>query len=256
MNRFLFLTIAALLALDAAGQKFEVVSVKPFQRAGGGFQGVLPSCKGGRFAAIAPLLVTLQWAYDLQTAEQTREMRTKLPSWTETPDGFYALEATTGPNVTGQECKLMAQKLFEDRFQFRYHWETVRGDVYELVVAKGGFKMQPADPDSPAANVNVVINGNPQTFPPDSIAWTGTTMDELAQRLTNNARRLPVIDKTGVEGRFKYKIAYSTGAETDREFADPDLFTALEQQLGLKLQEAKGPVRHFVVDGMERPDVN
>jgi uncharacterized protein (TIGR03435 family) len=81
-------------------------------------------------------------------------------------------------------------------------------------------------------------------------------MDELVQRLTNNARRLPVINKTGIQGKYRYKIAYSTGAAADREFADPDLFTALEQQLGLKLQAASGPVVHFVVDSIEKPDAN
>jgi uncharacterized protein (TIGR03435 family) len=250
--------VAALLfTLCAYGQTFEVTSVKPYAPRGAGFQGVQPACKGGHFEAITPVFITMQWAYNLQTAQQTQEMRDKLPQWTQSISGSYELEATTRPDVTEEECKVMAQKLFEDRFHFKYHWDTVTGTVYEMVVARGGFKMQPADPNDPASNLNVTVNGRPsQPPPPEFPVWQGTTMDDLAQRLTNNPRRLPVINKTGIQGKYKFRIAYSAGAEANREFADPDLFTAVEQQFGLRLQEARGPSAHFVVDSIEKPGEN
>ncbi len=219
-------------------------------------QPVLPACRNGHFKSVAPLLIPLQWAFNLQTTQQTLEMRAKLPQWTESPDGLYDLEATTRPDITEDECRIMVQKLFADRFHFKFHWDTETGPVYEMVVARAGFKMQPADPDNPAANVDITRNGRPDQPAPDSPRWQGTTMDELAQGLTNNARRLPVINKTGIEGRYKYKLRYSVGADLDRDFADPDWLIAVEQQFGLKLQEARGPVAHFIVDSMERPDTN
>ncbi|MEO5925478.1 MAG: TIGR03435 family protein [Bryobacteraceae bacterium] len=249
------LTTALLFAFGAYAQTFEVTSVKPYVPGSG--QGVLPACKNGRFRSVGPLLIPLQWAFNLQTTQQTLEMRAKLPQWTESTAAFYDLEATTRPDATDEECRIMAQKLFADRFRFRFHWDTETGPVYEMVVARSGFKMQPADPDNPAANIEVTRNSRPdQPFAPESSVWKGISMDDLAQMLTNNARGLPVFNKTGIEGRYKYKLAYSVGAEANREFADPELFTAVEQQFGLRLQEARGPVSHFVVDSMERPDTN
>jgi uncharacterized protein (TIGR03435 family) len=82
-------------------------------------------------------------------------------------------------------------------------------------------------------------------------------MDELVQFLVGiNPGRLAVIDKTGIPGRYKLKITYSGAAAATREFADPDLFTAIEQQLGLKLEDARGPVAHFVLESIEKPGEN
>jgi len=248
--------VALLLAFCANGQTFEVTSVKPLTPKGPGFQGVQPGCKGGRFAAITPVFLTIMWAYDLETAQQTDEIRAKLPQWAQSISGSYELEATTRPDVTEEECRKMAQKLFEDRFHFKYHWDTVTGTVYEMVPARGGFKMPPADPNDTASNVSITVNGRSSKLLPDSPMWKGITMDELANLLSGNPGHIPVINKTGLQGRYKLKIAYSAGAGANSDFADPNLLAAAEQQLGLKLQEARGPVRHFVVDSIEKPDAN
>ena len=136
------LALALLFTISASAQTFDVTSVKPYVPRGGGFQGIQPACKAGHFQAITPVFITMQWAYNLQTAQQTQEMREKLPEWTQSISGAYELEATTEPDVTEEECKAMARKLFEDRFHFKYHWDNVTGYVYEMVVARGGFKMQ------------------------------------------------------------------------------------------------------------------
>ncbi len=250
--------IAALLfAFCTHAQTFDVISVKPHNPVGGGFQGVQPGCKGGRFQAITPVFITLQWAYDLRTAQQTEELRAKLPQWAQSIAGSYDLEATTRPDVTEEQCRLMTQKLFEDRFRFKFHWDTVTGQVYEMVVASGGFKMPPADPNDPASNLSMTFNGREAQPPPaDFPVWQGTTMDDMASRLSSNAERLPIINKTGIQGKYKLKLRYSAGAGLKADFADPDLFTAVEQQLGLKLQKANGPIVHFVVDSIEKPDAN
>jgi uncharacterized protein (TIGR03435 family) len=241
----------------AAPLQFEVTSVKPLSPKPLGFQGVTPACKGGHFAAITPVFITIEWAYDLQTAEQAAELREKLPQWAQSISGSYELEATTRPNVTEQECRVMTQKLFEDRFHFKYHWDTVTGRVYEMVVARGGFKMRPADPNDPASNLSITVNGVPAQPPPaDFPVWQGTTMDDMASRLSGNPDRIPVINKTGIQGKYKLKLTYSYGPGLNSAFADPDMITAVEQQLGLKLQEARGPVAHFVVDSIEKPDAN
>lgn len=242
---------------QGASPIFEVTSVKPLSPKPLGFQGVMPACKGGHFAAITPVFITIEWAYDLQTVEQVAELREKLPQWAQSISGSYELEATTRANVTEEECRVMTQKLFEDRFHFKYHRDTVTGRVYEMVVARGGFKMPPADPNDPASNYSITFNGSPAPPPPaDFPVWQGTTMDDMASMLSGNPDRIPVINKTGIQGRYKLKLTYSAGQGLNSAFADPDMITAAEQQLGLKLQEARGPVAHFVVDSIEKPDAN
>lgn len=82
-------------------------------------------------------------------------------------------------------------------------------------------------------------------------------MDELASWIiASNPERVPVINKTGLQGMYKFKIAYSAGRAADHDLGDPDVITAVEQQLGLKLVASRGPVQHFVVDSIEKPDEN
>ncbi len=251
------LVLTLLFTLTVSAQTFDVTSVKPLEPKPIGFQGVQPACKAGRFAAITPVFVTIQWAYDILTAQQTAELREKLPPWTQSVSGSYELEATTRPDVSESECKAMARKLFEDRFHFKYHWDTGTGPVYEMVVARGGFMMQLADSNDPKANFDVTVNGRPQQPPPPEFPiWQGTSMEDLAQRLSNNPRGLPVIDKTGIQGKYKFKIRYSAGPGLNADFADPDFIGAAQQQFGIRLQEARGPVSHFVVDSIQKPDVN
>lgn len=122
LMRLLALTL--LLSLGVSGQTFEVVSVRPFVRGDPNFQGIQPACSGGRFSAITPVFLTMAWAYDI-TPNQFPEFREKLPQWAQSVSGAYVLQATTRRDVTVDECRKMAQHLFEDRFHFKYHLETV-----------------------------------------------------------------------------------------------------------------------------------
>jgi uncharacterized protein (TIGR03435 family) len=242
---------------QTAPMTFDVTSVKPLSPKHAGFQGVQPACKGGHFEANTPVFITMEWAYNLD-AHQNAEFRDQLPKWTQTTRDSYELAATTGPDVTDEQCRKMTQKLFEDRFHFKYHWDTTTGKVYEMTPARGGFKMEPANPGDTASNASITVSGKESKPLPESSLWLGITMDELASFISAGIPRdfTPVIDKTGIQGRFKLKIAFALGAAVNRPFADPDLFSAVEQQLGLKLQEARGPIAHFVVDSIAMPDPN
>ncbi len=247
------LAVSLLLALSASAQTFEVTSVKPFKRGDPGFQGIQPACNGGHFTAVTPLFLTMEWAYDM-SPNQADEFRAKMPEWAQSISGAYELQATTQPGVTEDKCRKMAQHLFEDRFHFKYHLETVMGRVYEMVPSRGALKMQPAD-DSPGWSVT--INGREGQPLPGIPVRKGVTMDELANWIAaTNPDRTPVINKTGLQGVYKFKIAFSAGAGLNRDFADPDVVTAVQQQLGLKLQKSRGPVQHFIVDSIEKPEEN
>ena len=247
------LALPLLFSLSTAAQTFEVISVKPFKGGPPGFQGIQPACNGGHFVAVTPVFLTMEWAYDMTTT-QAEEFRAKLPLWAQSISGAYELQATTQAGVTEDTCRKMAQHLFEDRFHFKYHLETVTGKVYEMTAARGGLKMQPAD-DSPGWNVT--INGRSTQNLPGVPERKGITIDELADWITAmNPERVPVINKTGLQGMYKFKIAFSRGSAANSDLADPEVIAAVEQQLGLKLQESRGPVQHFIVESIEKPDEN
>jgi len=248
-----FLAISFLLALPAFAQTFDVISVKPFKGAPPGFQGIQPGCKGGHFAAVTPVFLTMEWAYNTNPM-QDDEFRAKLPIWAQSISGSYELQATTRPDVTESECRKMAQHLFEERFHFKYHMETVTEKVYEMVIGKGGLKMKPAD-DSPGWSIT--LNGFEAKSLPGTPVRHGITMDDLANFISGaDLDHTPVVNKTGLEGMYKFKIAFSRGAGANLNFADPDIFTAVEQQLGLKLQDSRGPVQHYVIESIDKPDEN
>jgi uncharacterized protein (TIGR03435 family) len=245
--------LSLLLGLTASAQTFEVISVKPFKGGPPGFQGIQPGCKNGHFAAVTPVFLTMEWAYDMPPGQAT-EFQEKMPLWAQSISGSYELQATTQPGVTEDQCRKMTQHLFEDRFHFKYHLENITAKMYEMVLARGGLKMPPAD-DSPGWNVT--INGRETQFLPGTPVRKGITMDELANWITGtNPDRTPVINKTGLEGTYKFKLAFSRGAGANLDFADPDVITAIQQQLGLKLQESRGPVQHLIVESIEKPDEN
>jgi uncharacterized protein (TIGR03435 family) len=182
-------------------------------------------------------------------------------------DGNPRIEQMVGP---------MMQALLEERFKLKVHRAAKEVPVYELVLAKGGPKFQRTKEGS---CVTVDLNHMPQPTPgepfptycgsqtmqrkgPAMVMFAhGMTMEGLAgERLPRMAGR-PVIDKSGLTGMFDFQLEFAL--ET-REFqtregdppSAPDIFAALQQQLGLKLEPAKGSVDLLVIDHAERPMEN
>lgn len=170
----------------------------------------------------------------------------------------------------------MMQALLEDRFQLTIHRQTAEGPVYLLTVARGGPKLHPftegsctpystlpRPPIEPGQkNCERMING----ISP-SVEAQGATLDEFCKTLRMVVDR-PVIDKTGIAGRFDIRVEFSREGTAMGGIRDgvpvpasdsigpPEIFTALQQQLGLKLERAKGPVSMLVIDHIERPTKN
>ena len=132
--------------------------------------------------------------------------------------------------------------------------------VYHLVVAKGGSKLgegRPAD--------------NLPTRGPDAqqLSWNNTrviaknlTMQRFCDGMLSPRMRRMVIDKTGLPNAYEFKMQFvpdevaATKASADTDAAGPSFLTALQEQLGLRLEAAKGPVKIFVVDKVEKPSAN
>jgi uncharacterized protein (TIGR03435 family) len=160
-----------------------------------------------------------------------------------------------------QESRLtrqLIQQLLADRFKLAVHWENKELPVYALVVAKNGPKLEKAKD----ANGTSINSGN------GKLTAKGVTMEKLAQTLTGLTERELgrfVIDRTGLEGRYDLALAWSPedrSAAMVNSSADnaappgPSIFTALQEQLGLKLESTKGTVEALVIDEIEQPSEN
>ncbi len=203
------------------------------------------------------------------------------PAWAKTT--AFDIEAKVAPDdapklkaLKMEQRRQMMVALLEERFGLKYHHETRDLPMYELVVAKGGAKLQaskpdPAGPDqgpgpapSPGRHM-LMMNGR------GHIESTGTGMAGLVRLLSGQLGRT-VVDKTGLTGDFDYKLdwtpdemasAMTKGGNpapgdnaASPDAAGPSLFTALEEQLGLKLESTKGPVDVIVIDQLEQPTAN
>jgi bla regulator protein blaR1 len=141
----------------------------------------------------------------------------------------------------------MLQTLLADRFQLRIHREVKDMPVYALVTAKGGSKLKPPDPSKMGMRTLAGAEGIHIT------AWQGS-MGKLADQLSVTAER-PVLDKTGLPGNYAFTLAFTPVAgAADSDI--PSLSTALEEQLGLKLEPQRAPLEVIVIDNVSPPSAN
>ncbi len=200
------------------------------------------------------------------------------PDWVNTDN--YQIEAKAEGNPS-QEMMMgpMLQALLEDRFKLKLHRETKEGPAYALTVAKGGFKL-PRLPDGSCVPLDlekVRAPLAPGDAPPNFCGAGGIArrgmLETRANTLENFSRMLsrvfsrPVIDKTGIAGLYNFHLEFTPddstpwlvppgGATPADPAGGPSIFTAIQEQLGLKLESAKGPGEILVIDSVERPSEN
>ena len=236
-------TVALLIAMAtlAPGQKFEVASIRPPAATGILKIDFLP---GGRFSAKnITVRMLLRNAYSVQDYQIAGG-----PGWTAS-DGFD-IEATAGADageVSRDQVFRMIQGLLADRFQLVVHREIRQVPVYNLVTGKNGPTMTAAESSAEIA----------RTMKMGELVTKKMSMTTLANLLVFELQR-PVIDATGLKGDFAFTLQYTRGlGESDAVPTErPSLFTAVQDQLGLKLESAKGPVEMLVIDHVERPSQN
>jgi uncharacterized protein (TIGR03435 family) len=142
------------------------------------------------------------------------------------------------------------RSLLGDRFGLRLHREERVMPIYELVVARSGPKLSPAA-DGPEG----------LTSGPGRLKGTSVKVSAIASALSDATGRV-VIDRTGLNGYYDYTLAWTpdmvSGAvpQASEKGGGVSLFTAVQEQLGLKLKAAKGPVEVLVIDGAEKPSAN
>ncbi len=140
----------------------------------------------------------------------------------------------------------MLQSLLTDRFKLRVHYESKVQPVYELVSARGGPKLKPLPAERKPGGGR---------FGRGEITLHGRPVAVLAHFLSQFAGRT-VIDKTGLAGNYDIDLKWTPEDQQGTPDAGPTIFTAIQEQLGLKLISTKGPVEVLVVDHVERPSDN
>ena len=237
--------LALLLSLlPATAASFEVASIKPYVSLGDRSKGKRGIAEATRMTFNGPTIrvtdITLPqlilFAYGLQDYELNEQ---SLPTWrSEQFDILAKAEGDTA--LTRDQFRQLFQSLLADRFQLKFHRETKQTSAYLLTLAKDGSKMKVSGPES-KGSMSLTSAG---------MTVDGWTMDQLAQYFSATQRE-PVLNATGLKDRYDFKLAWSLPNETNSPY--PSLFTAVQEQLGLKLERSKEPIQVFVVDSATRP---
>lgn len=182
------------------------------------------------------------------------------PAWTES-DHYDIVAVTPGEaRPTRDKQMAMLRSLLTDRFKLGFHREQKEFSIYELSVVKSGPRLKPSTlpPDDPAALISTVY---PQRI---LLPARNATMGEFTSLLQRAVLDRPVVDKTGLSGKYDFDLEWAPdetqfGGEVPPASADAPaapFFTAIQQQLGLKLEATRGPVAALIVDTVERPSSN
>ena len=252
-------TLAGVILCGAAmfaQSGFEVVSIKPSDPLSSNMRmGVGPG--GGFEARGVTLRLLMQQAYNIRDFQISGG-----PGWIGTDkydivtkdEAKGASEADLDNMTEAQRDEFQdrllgkLQALLADRFQLKAHRETKELPVYELTVAKGGSRLQAAADDGGGSNLSSRRTDDGKS----QISGKHFPIANMARFLSGQVGRT-VIDKTGLSGKYDFQLTY---APDMGDITGPSLFTALQEQLGLKLDAQKGPVEVVVVDSVEKASAN
>jgi uncharacterized protein (TIGR03435 family) len=235
--------VAALFAAVLAAQTpaFEVASIKP-NRSGSGDSSIRRTA-GQITMENVSLRKWILYAYGIP---DDRDYAISGPSWLQSESFDMAAKWVGEPSR--EQTQMMLQNLLAERFKLQLHKETRPAAGYALVVAKGGPKIKAEEPGQSRTNGR-----------PGHLEATKVTLQKLADVLAKLTGQ-PVANETGLTGSFSFTLEW-TPDETQRFGIAPDsptapsgatLFSALQEQLGLKLEGRKTAVEVLVVDRIER----
>ena len=271
-------TLACLLAAAAGwGQSFEVASVKPAgpvyggggrgdTGAGGigiGCDGNAPRMDGKRFTVTTTPYALISWAYGYNKTwgcsyVSFANLVTGGPDWIRSerfeiqavmPDRSPAYTFAEFMRGDATDLEKMIQNLLAERFKLAVHREMKEVPAYALSVAKSGSKLVTSKSDDQR-----MLGG--RGMPDGSNRMIGRKVEvrDLAFMLLMTTRR-PVIDRTGLSGEFNFDVNFAP-FDSPAETSAPSLFTALQEQLGLKLENTKTPLEGIAIDHVEKPEGN
>ena len=206
-----------------------------------------PVARGNRVTGTASTLLDL-----ITTAYALRyEQISGAPGWAGNDHYDIDAKAQGDGRISIDEFRQMMQSLLADRFQLKIRRLTKDTPAYALVTAKNGHKLKEAAGDAIGGNLTRRTTSGSLIM-----EITRGSMEALAQQVSRSAGR-PVVDKTGLTGLYQYRLEWlPENRISDTESNIPSVFTALEEQLGLKLEATRVPFQFLVVDHAERPSEN
>jgi uncharacterized protein (TIGR03435 family) len=234
------------------GDSFEVATIKPSAPEE---HGRAIGWEGRHFTArYTTISQMVQFAYNLQEKQIV-----DAPAWFDTATYDIEAQAEAGQPVAA-DFRVMLQHLLEERFAMRTHNDERILPAFALVEAKGGAKLEPPK-EQPGMTPGVRIQRGPHQFV--RVLAVHGTMPELAAELQRVETDRPVVDRTGLAGEFDFSFTatsekpfFSGESPATGDDAPPILFTAIQEQLGLKLEPVKTRVKCLVIDHVERPSAN
>lgn len=271
-----FLSLATFIAIcgswvraqSSPPRSFDVISIKPNRSINSG-NSYGDSISGTFTARNLSLLALIEYAYDVKEGQIEG-----LPAWADSEK--YDIDAKVDDATAAQERSLSrderakltstrVQSLFADRFALRLHHETKDMPVLALTIAKSGAKL--------SKEAATPVPGDPHPMPPGSIVIGAPGAERSIKSnqmplamLINFLSGLPevsgrvLLDETGLTGKYTFNLRWTpqnlSEPTTSPETPGPSLFTALEEQLGLRLESTKVPVDVLVVDHVEEPSPN
>jgi uncharacterized protein (TIGR03435 family) len=269
--------------------KFEAASIRPCD----GSQPLPASSPGRLTVGCSPLAYLILQAYAPRDANGRRispplDVRVEGgPGWINSDRYAINAKAADGTSQVTMRGPMM-QVLLEDRFKLKLHRETRDIPAYALTVSNSDAKLrkleergcvvldttnpfEPAKPPEPGQKPTckgLLIGGSGQTQIYTAEA-EGVTLDQLSGLYGIAALDRPVINRTGVTGSFSFRLQFVADEATNRfplpaggaptataSDSGPSIFTALEEQLGLKLESTKGPAQFLIIESVERPSEN
>jgi uncharacterized protein (TIGR03435 family) len=270
-----FILALVVVAMSASAAQFEVASIKSCADGNAAGRSTPPprTSPGRVILECRSVMQLIQEAYILFADGRFNYTSVPVrggPGWLDSARYTINAKAEGDPGVETMMGPLL-QKLLEDRFQLKIHRETTQVSVYEMTVARRGAKMTRVEegsciPISLDRDLAPHAAGQPRPdvcgtggfsrkAPNTTINLHAITLDDFAKKLAIVLGR-PVIDKTSIAGMFDFHLKFSADEGAGADDAAPSIFTALQEQLGLKLEQAKGPGESLVIDGVERPSEN
>ena len=223
-------------------QQFEVAVIRP-NLAGTSTGTSFNVFPGGRIRITnEPVKLLIRAAFQIQNAQVVGG-----PAWLDTDR--YDIEAKTGrpEKITREQMRPLMQTLLAERFQLRFHRETKELTVGALVISRSGPKLR-------AKTAEEGSGMNTSSGPKSShLIATGTSMELLAGYLGNRLGRI-VVDRTGLTESYDFTLEWSPDETADSSM--PSLFTALRDQLGLRIEQQRASVEALVIDAISRPSEN
>lgn len=199
-------------------------------------------------AESATLLSLIRSAYDLRS-----DQILGLPSWADSTHfdmkaKIVEADPETLKNLSQQQRRKLLQQVLQQRFSLKAHTETKEMPTYDLVPGKNGAKVQPL-PTTQEATRSGYSMGN------DSIRMQHGTMSMLAGALAVQVQRT-VFDKTGLSGAYSFELKFAADPAVASTDGAPSIFTAVQEELGLRLQPSRGRVEVLVIDHADPPTSN